>query len=115
MSALARLISALSKRLDRNGQSRTSRASRVQPRLAVRGPVRLEGAGPSPYQPGRLIRACDQAKVHGIARSESIVGASSRRPRAAGRDPSRRSDSSRIGVTSRKNEANPGSSWTSAR
>ena len=70
-------------------------------------------ACPSPYQPGRLIRACDQAKVHGIARSESIVGASSRRPRAAGRDPSRRSDSSRIGVMSRKNEANPGSSWTS--
>ena len=74
MSALARLISALSKRLDRNGQSRTSRAERVHARPR-RGRARYaSSACPSPYQPGRLMRACDQAKVHGIARSESIVG-----------------------------------------
>ena len=114
MSALARLISALSSRLDRNGQSRASRAIASSPASPCAARY-ASSAVPRPYQPGRLIRACDQANVHGIARSESIVGATSRRPRAAGREPSRRSDSSRIGVTSRKNEANPGSSWTSAR
>ena len=37
--------------------------------------VRLTEASsavPSPYQPGRLARDCDQAKTHGMARSEAI-------------------------------------------
>ena len=73
---------------------------------------------PRPYQPGRLIRDCDHANVQGIAREGRRSTARRRapaRPRAAGRDPRRRSDSSAIGVMSRKNAANAGSSWTSAR
>ena len=73
MSALARLISALSSRLDRNGQSRASRAIASSPASPCAARY-ASSACPSPYQPGRLIRACDQANVHGIARSESIVG-----------------------------------------
>ena len=91
MSALARLISALSSRLDEErpvadelGRSRPDRRRRARP-----GTPRARD--PRPYQPGRLIRACDQAKVHGIARRASIgSGAQPRdRPRAAGRDPRR--------------------------
>ncbi len=53
MSALARLISALSSRLDRNGHSRASRAIGVQARFAVRLPVRRQGE-PQPVPAGQV-------------------------------------------------------------
>ena len=108
-------ISALSRTLAKNGQLRYRRPS-SRHRLAVARRTH-RAPSPSPYQPGRSIRACDQAKTHGIARRSAIDGSGRRgardaprrgRPRAAGRDPSRRVASSSIGVTTRKNATKPG-------
>ena len=81
--------------------------------------VTASSAVPSPYQPGRFARAWDQAKTHGIARSDSMSGASSAaapaRPAATpaasrGRGRAIRS----MGVAAPKNAANARCS-TSAR
>ena len=85
------------RREERPGTVQPGDLARCRPRRAP--PRYASSAEPRPYQPGRLMRDWDHAKVHGIARSASIGGASSAsapdRPRAAGRDPRRRSDSSR--------------------
>ena len=61
---------------------------------------------PSPYQAGRFARDCDHANTHGIARSDASETAPP--PRAAGRDPSVRPESSSIGVAARKYASNVG-------
>src|SRR4030081_2725964 len=62
-SVLARLISALSTSAVKSGHP--AYASRSSPRSAA------ARALPSPYHPGRLSRACDQANTHGMARRAS--------------------------------------------
>ena len=115
MSALARLISALSRRLARNGQSRASRAIASSPASPCAARY-ASSAVPEPVPAGQVdARLRPGERPRDRPQRVDRRRASSRRPRAAGREPSRRSDSSRIGVMSRKNAAKPGSSWTSAR
>ena len=93
----------------RDGRSPRSPARRARRACA-------SSADPTPNQPGRSIRDCDQAKTHGIARRSAIeaaVSAGARpawppvRPRAAGRDPSRSVAISSIGVARRKKSDEP--------
>ena len=74
---------------------------------------------PSPYQAGTLARTWVQAKTHGIARSDASDGGwpppAAARPRAAGREPSRRPAICSIGVAAAKTASKSGSSQTSAR
>ena len=101
---------------------RAGRGPRGRPRSAT-----ASSAVPSPYQPGRLARACDHANTHGIARrrhasTSGALRAAARRPPATrppapGRprprpepEPGIRS----IGVAAPKNAANPGCSTRDA-
>ena len=79
---------------------------------------------PSPYQPGRFSRVCDQAKTHGIARrsARSMVALAARlppetagiSPRLAGLEPMRRPPISPSGLI-RANQSPKPSSSTSLR
>ena len=101
MSAVARIVSALSRTDDRNGQVRYSRAIASSP--ASPWAARYSAsADPSPNQPGRPIRDWDQAKTHGMARRDESDDSRRGCPRAGGRDPMASRDSSSMGVAVRK-------------
>jgi hypothetical protein len=61
---------------------------------------------PRPNQAGRTERDCVHEKTHGIARKSSIRAVALRR---AGREPSRRRETSRTGVAAWKKSAKSGS------
>ena len=65
-----------------------------------------------PYQPGSMIRACDQLNTHGIARRSAIELPALR---DGGRLPMLSSPSSLIGVAAWNHSTKPGVSCTSAR
>ena len=65
-----------------------------------------------PYQPGSMIRACDQLNTHGIARRSAIESPALR---DGGRLPMLSSPSSLIGVAAWNHSTKPGVSCTSAR
>ena len=56
----------------KNGQRRCSSCSRAS-RSRRRRPPSDSSAEPVPYQPGSMIRACDQLNTHGMARRSEIL------------------------------------------
>lgn len=104
-SVLASDISTLSSMVAKSGHSRCAcRSSSRSPYSA--------SAVPRPYQPARLMRACDQENTHGMARRSSSDSTDS--PRRAGREPIGRRPTSSSGVTSANHCGNPSaltSSW----
>ncbi|CPU66516.1 Uncharacterised protein [Mycobacteroides abscessus] len=108
-SVLASDISTLSSSVAKSGHSRcASRSSSRSPKS--------RSAVPSPYQPARLMRACDQENTHGIARRSSRDETD--RPRRAGREPIGRRPTSSSGVTCENHCGNPSartSSWNRRR
>jgi hypothetical protein len=64
-----------------------------------------------PYQPGSMIRVCDQLNTQGMARRSVIL---SPFLREGGRLPMFSSPSSLIGVAARNHSTNPGVSCTRA-
>ena len=81
----------------KNGQSRTIACSvSSSPGFCA---SHFSTAVPTPYQPGSMIRHCDQENTHGIARKSSIRVDF---VRDAGRLPMFSSAISLIGVASRK-------------
>ena len=86
MSALARLISALSTRLRRNGQSRAETGDGVKPGLAMDGPVGLEGR-PEPVPAGQVdprLRPGEGPRdgPQAVDRRHAVASSAGRRPRA---------------------------------
>ena len=82
-----------------------------EPLVGRRRPT-TRSAEPVPYQPGSMIRACDQLNTHGMARRSAILSPALR---DGGRLPMFSSPSSRIGVAARNHSTKPGVSCTSAR
>ena len=95
----------------KNGQRAVQVLQPGQP-LRSSPPTHDSSAEPVPYQPGSMIRACDQLNTHGMARRSPIVSPALR---DGGRLPMLSSASSPIGVAARNHSTKPGVSCTSAR